>query len=110
MKLKELATEKIKAMSSKIEIDKKAKKFLNELESLNPKQYLKIAYFLCDILPNAENPCKLSNAKYLKGYKDNRWRWRIGDYRIIAIVKDGQARIIQIIKIAKRDESTYKGL
>lgn len=41
-------------------------------------------------------------------YDDNRYRWRLGDYRIIGIVENNTFKLIQIIKIAKRDENTYR--
>ncbi len=97
-------------MNYKINIDTKANFFLKKLSKSAPKDFDKIDYFLTNILPNAENPCTLPNAKYLQGFKDNRYRWRLGNYRVIGIVENGETKIIQIIKIAKRDENTYKGL
>ena len=53
-------------------------------------------------LKNTGNPTTLPNAKKLKGYEDKRYRWRIGDYRIIGIVENGEIKLIKIIKIAPK--------
>lgn len=95
-------------MSYEIKFKKQVDKFLLKLAKSTPKDFLKIDFFLKDELPNCENPCTLPNAKRLQGFKNNCYRWRLGDYRIIGIVENGETRIIQIIKIAKRDENTYK--
>ena len=52
----------------------------------------------------------LYQIKHLQGFNDNRYRWRIGEYRIIGIVENGKTKIIKVIKIDKRDSTTYKGL
>lgn len=44
--------------------------------------------------------------KKLKGYI-NRFRLRVGRYRVIFEVQDGEPKIIEIQTIAKRDEQTY---
>lgn len=98
------------AMSSKVVIDKNPAKFLRKLAKSAPQAFIKIDDFLSKDLPNAKNPCTLPNAKHLVGFSDSRYRWRLGEYRIIGIVENGEFYIIQIIKIAKRDEKTYKEL
>lgn len=97
-------------MSFEIKYEKKCVKFLKKLVKSAPKEFFKIDSFLNEILAVDENPCKLINAKHLQGYTDNRYRWRLGEYRIIGIVENGETKIIQVIKISKRDENTYKGL
>lgn len=97
-------------MSYKIEYEKKVVKFLKKLAKSTPKDFFKIDTFLNEILTNCENPCTLPNAKHLQGFNDNRYRWRLGDYRIIGIIKNDTFQLIQVIKISKRDENTYKGL
>ncbi|MCM1222010.1 MAG: hypothetical protein NC548_46810 [Lachnospiraceae bacterium] len=98
------------AMNYKILIDKKADKFLKSLEKTQKRDFEKMLFFLHNILENASDPCTLPNARKLQGFSDNRYRWRLGDYRVIGKVGNGEFKIIQIIKIAKRDDSTYKGL
>lgn len=97
-------------MSFEIKIDKNADKFLSKLAKSQPKEHLKLDIFIYQKLASCNNPCVLPNAKHLEGFKDNRYRWRLGDYRVIGIVSNGEYKIIQIIKISKRDENTYKGL
>lgn len=97
------------AMNNKISIDKKNTKFLQKLAKSAPKEYVKILNFLYGILSKSDNPCTLPNAKYLQGFDDNRYRWRVGNYRIIGIVENDEFFIIKIIKIAKRNEKTYNG-
>lgn len=90
-----------------INLEKNAEKFLSKLEKSNPKIFDKILLFLYQKLSNCDNPCNLPNAKKLQGFLDNRYRWRIGDYRIIGIVRKQKFMIIEIIKIAHRQE-VYK--
>lgn len=96
-------------MSYKISISKKADKELKKIAKGNKETHLEIVTFIEEKL-TTENPCILPNAKHLQGFNDNRYRWRLGEYRIIGIVENGEFKIIQIIKISKRDENTYKGL
>ena len=96
-------------MSYKILISKKADKELKKIAKANKEAHLDIVIFIENKL-TTENPCTLPNAKHLQGFNDNRYRWRIGEYRIIGIVENGITKIIKIIKIAKKDENTYKGL
>lgn len=97
-------------MNFEIILDKKSIKFLQKLAKSTPKEYVKIIDFLNNKLATSKNPCLLPNAKHLQGFDDNRYRWRVGEYRIIGIVENGKYKIIQVIKIAKRDDDTYKGL
>lgn len=97
-------------MKFNIILENKCDKFLKKLAKSNPKEFLKINIFLNETLPTCENPCTLPNAKHLQGFNDNRYRWRLGDYRIIGIVKNDTFQLIRVIKINKRDENTYKGL
>lgn len=97
-------------MSYEIRTKKQVDKFLVKLAKSAPNEFNKIDFFLKNRLPNCDNPCLLSNATHLQGYNDNRYRWRLGNYRIIGIVNNGEFKIIEIIKIAKRDNRTYKDL
>lgn len=97
-------------MSFKIEYERKVVKFLEKLAKSSPREFLKIDTFLNESLANCENPCTLPNARRLQGFNDSRYRWRLGDYRIIGIVTNHGFQLIQVIKISKRDENTYKGL
>lgn len=96
-------------MSCNVTLDKRPKKFLEQLAKKSQNDFFQINGFLVEVLPNCENPCALPNAKHLKNFKDNRWRWRLGVWRVIGIVKDGKIFFIQVVKIARRNEKTYKG-
>lgn len=97
-------------MSYEISLKKSVEKELKKIEKSNSKIADKIIFFIRQILAKSDNPCLLENAKHLVGYSDNRYRWRLGAYRIIGIVKNNEFKIIQIIKIDKKDNRTYKGL
>ena len=97
-------------MSYEITLKKQVSKFLDKLEKSAPSEHSKIIIFLNEKLSTSDNPCLLSNATHLQGYNDNRYRWRLGNYRIIGIVNNGEFQVIEIIKIARRNEHTYKGL
>lgn len=90
-------------MSYNITIDTKANLFLKKLAKTAPKDFEKIDNFLLR-LESIQEPLKLPNCTKLVAFSDNRYRWRLGNHRIIAIVAKNQ---IQIIHIAKRDEKTY---
>lgn len=83
---------------------------MKKLAKSAPKEFFKVRSFLNKTLSVCESPLNLPNCTKLVGYADNRYRWRIGEYRIIGIVENGETKIIQVIKISKRDENTYKGL
>lgn len=94
-------------MSYEVKYNKKLEKFLKKLAKKSQDDFFKINDFLRNKLPNCENPCALQNAKHLQGFSDNRWRWRIGVWRIIGIVENGKFKIIKIIEITRRDDTTY---
>ncbi len=82
---------------------------VRELEKIskgNAKQALMIRQFLGE-LALVKNPKNLPNGEKMQGYDDNRYRWRVGSYRVIGLVKDKEL-LIQIIKISSR-EGAYKG-
>ncbi len=90
-------------MSYNITIDTKANLFLKKLAKTAPKDFEKIDNFLLR-LESIQEPLKLPNCTKLVAFSDNRYRWRLGNHRIIAIIAKNQ---IQIIHIVKRDEKTY---
>ena len=86
-------------------LTKSVNKSIERLETSNPQIAKRITVFLKEVLSKIENPKNLKNATKLKGY-DNKYRWRIGDYRIIGIIKD-DILTIEIIKISTR-QGAYK--
>ena len=79
-------------------------KTLQKLKKKAPSDYFKIADFIFEDLTKTQEPLKMPNCTKLVAFSDNRYRWRLGNHRIIAIIAKNQ---IQIIHIAKRDEKTY---
>ena len=80
-------------------------KQLGKIKKANPKVADKIQTFL-KILESTIQPKALPNAKKMQGASDERYRFRVGEYRIIAIIKDNEL-IIEVIKIATR-QGAYK--
>ena len=89
---------------TKVFINNRAEKELEKIWKSNRAAAKKIQIFLTEKLQNIENPCFLPNAKKLKG-RDNQYRWRVGDYRVIGIVENGEFLIINITRIAHRQEA-----
>lgn len=85
-----------------VELKKSAKKELDDCPSEYSDKIKKILYFL----KKNPHPFKYLDVKKLKGTK-NTFRIRIGRYRIIYEVIN-EEKLILVLKIAKRDEKTYK--
>jgi mRNA interferase RelE/StbE len=82
-----------------IEIDPAAEK---ELDKLDPQQARRILKFLFDRLTHLDNPRSIGEA--LKGSRfESLWKYRVGDYRIIASLEDDIARIL-VVRIGDRKE------
>lgn len=82
-----------------IEIDPAAEK---ELDKLDHQQARRILKFLFDRLTHLDNPRSIGEA--LKGSRfETLWKYRVGDYRIIASLEDDVARIL-VVKIGDRKE------
>ena len=82
-------------------------KALKKLKKMAPDDYFKIADFIFEDLQNAENPLKMPNCTKLVRFNDNRYRWRLGNHRIIARVEKNIVYVLRIMHIGKRDENTY---
>jgi len=72
----------------KIEIEKKAKKRLLKMDKKN--QFLILDY-LKNTLSKLENP--RSQGKALQGKYKGKWRYRVGNYRILATIIDEKITI-----------------
>jgi len=88
---------------------KKVDKYLKKQYKGDSKGIHLVRLFLDTKLATAENPLILPNCKKIVGY-EKLWRWRVGDYRIIAEVTKENKLLIKIIEIDKKDDNTYKGL
>lgn len=86
-----------------IKIEEKVLKYLKKLQKGDFKSAIKIQSFIYNNLLNAKNPTMLPNCKDVENAKDDRWRWRIGQYRIIGVIeKENKIKILLIIEIDKK--------
>ena len=71
-----------------------------ELEKLSSETIRRILRFLHDRVATLEDPRSIGEA--LRGSElGNFWKYRVGDYRIIADIDDGAVRIL-IVRIGNR--------
>ncbi|MGX2983660.1 type II toxin-antitoxin system RelE family toxin [Helicobacter sp. 23-1045] len=82
-------------MSYEIIIKKQVDKLLKNLSKSAPREFDRIDYFLNNTLSLSDNPCKLPNARRLKGFDDNRYRWRIGEY-LLALSKTAHLKSLRL--------------
>jgi mRNA interferase RelE/StbE len=86
-------------MAWSIDLDPRAKKELNRLD---PQVARRLAHFLFKRLAPLENPRSIGDA--LKGTElGELWKYRVGDYRIIASIEDKLVRIL-VVRIGNRRE------
>jgi mRNA interferase RelE/StbE len=82
----------------RVEFDAAAAKELRKLGSTDRKRILA---FLRDRLASADDPRRLGAA--LTGPFAGLWRYRVGDFRIIAAIEDGRITIV-VLRIAHRTQ------
>ena len=86
-------------MAWKVELDPAAER---ELDKLDPQMARRILTFLHGRVAVFDNPRSIGEA--LKGSKlGDFWKYRVGDYRVIASIEDGVLRIL-VVKIGNRRE------
>ena len=89
-------------MAWKIELDPAADR---ELDKIDKQTARRILAFLHDRVAALDNPRSIGEA--LKGSKlGDFWKYRVGNWRIIASIEDGALRIL-IVRISNRRE-VYK--
>ena len=87
------------ALTWRIEFDEASKK---DLSKLDPQIARRITAFLRDRLAALDDPRSLGEA--LKGSDLGEfWKYRVGDYRIIACIEDGALRVL-VVRIGNRKE------
>ena len=87
------------ALAWRIEFDEASKK---DLSKLDPQIARRITAFLRDRLAALDDPRSLGEA--LKGSELGEfWKYRVGDYRIIACIEDGALRVL-VVRIGNRKE------
>ena len=86
-------------MAWKIELSRLAQK---NLDALDPQIARRILRFLSERVALLENPRSIGEA--LKGQElGTFWKYRVGDYRIIASLEDEVTRVL-IVRIGNRRE------
>ncbi len=86
-------------MAWKVELDPAAER---ELDKIDPKTARRILAFLHGRVAILDDPRSIGDA--LKGSKlGDFWKYRVGDYRIIARIEDCALRIL-VVKIGNRRE------
>jgi mRNA interferase RelE/StbE len=86
-------------MAWRIKLDPAAEKELRKLDREPAERILK---FLSGRVANLDDPRGIGEA--LKGAKlGELWKYRVGDYRIIADIRDGEVTIL-VLRIANRRE------
>ena len=86
-------------MAWRIELDPAA---VRELDRIDPPIARRILVFLHDRVAQLKDPRSIGEA--LKGSKlGSFWKYRVGDYRIVASIEDGALRIL-VVRIGNRKE------
>ena len=86
-------------MAWKVELDEAAE---HELDKLDPQVARRILSFLFDRVAKLDDPRSIGEA--LKGSKLGAfWKYRVGDYRIIASIEDGALRVL-VVRVGNRRE------
>ncbi len=89
-------------MAWKVELDRVAER---ELDKIDPQAARRILAFLFERVAKLDDPRSLGEA--LKGSKLGMfWKYRVGDYRVICSIEDGELRIL-VVRLGNRKE-VYK--
>ena len=86
-------------MAWRVELDQAAER---ELDKIDPQAARRILSFLFDRVAKLDDPRSIGES--LKGSKLGAfWKYRVGDYRIVASIEDG-ALLILVMRIGNRKE------
>lgn len=86
-------------MAWKVELSSQAQK---DLDQLDPQIARRILKFLSDRVARLDDPRAIGEA--LKGARLGEfWKYRVGDYRLIASIEDGRLTVL-IVRIGNRRE------
>ena len=86
-------------MAWKVELDEAAE---HELDKLDPQMARRILSFLFDRVAKLDDPRSIGES--LKGSKLGAfWKYRVGDFRIIASIEDGALRVL-VVRVGNRRE------
>lgn len=86
-------------MAWRVELDSAAER---ELDKIDPQTARRILGFLHERVARLEDPRSIGEA--LKGSRlGNFWKYRVGDWRIIASIEDGLLTVL-VVRIGNRKE------
>ena len=86
-------------MAWKVELDEAAE---HELDKLDPQVARRILSFLFVRVAKLDDPRSIGES--LKGSKFGAfWKYRVGDYRIVASIEDGALRVL-VVRVGNRRE------
>lgn len=86
-------------MAWRVELDRAA---VRDLDKLDRQAARRILAFLHGRVATLEDPRSIGEA--LKGSRLGEfWKYRVGDYRIIARIEDNALRVL-VVRVARRDE------
>ena len=86
-------------MAWKVELDEAAE---HELDKLDPQVARRILAFLFDRVAKLDDPRSIGES--LKGSKLGAfWKYRVGDYRIVASIEDDALRVL-VVRVGNRRE------
>lgn len=85
-------------MSYKVDYSKQVVKQIRKLDNYTRTM---IIHWIDKNLVNTENP--FQHGKELKGKYKGKWRYRVGDYRIISLVNDDEL-VILVVEVGHRRE------
>ena len=86
-------------MAWKVELDEAAE---HELDKLDPQVARRILSFLFDRVAKLDDPRSIGES--LKGSKLGAfWKYRVGDYRIVASIEDSALRVL-VVRVGNRRE------
>mgnify|MGYP000567487141 FL=1 len=86
-------------MAWKVELDEAAE---HELDKLDPQVARRILSFLFDRVAKLDDPRSIGES--LKGSKLGAfWKYRVGDYRIVASIEDDALRVL-VVRVGNRRE------
>lgn len=75
--------------------------FIKDLKKMDKYIQLQIKSWIVNNLENTINPRNLGKA-LLKNHK-NKWRYRIGEYRILALINDSEITLL-LLRVGHRKE------
>ena len=83
-------------MAWQIELSSSAEKSLSKLDRQTAKR---IITFLCERVASSDDP--RASGKVLTGPLAGRWRYRVGDYRIVCEIEDGRL-VVLVLTVGHR--------